>query len=144
MEISPNSTPLNASITVRVRYFETDQMQVAHHAHYLVWFELARSEFCRVRGIDYTLMEQQGYFLPIVEAHCRYLSPARYDEEIVVTAHVVAAKRRTLRMGYRVTRGDTLLAEGETYQIVVGPDKKPRALPPSLYAIFSAAPPETI
>lgn len=131
--------PHSASITLRVRYFETDQMQVAHHAHYLVWFEAARSEFCRVRGVDYTQMEQQGYFLPIVEAHCRYISPARYDEEIVVTTYVIAARRRTLRMGYTVTRGEATLATGETYQIVIGLDKRPRALPDTFYALFSPA-----
>ena len=133
----------SASITIRVRYFETDQMQVAHHAHYLVWFEAARSEFCRLRGVDYTQMEQQGYFLPIVEAHCRYIAPARYDEEITVTTYVIAAKRRTLRMGYTVTRGEATLATGETYQIVIGLDKRPRALPDNLYALFSPTPEES-
>lgn len=129
--------PLSASITIHVRYFETDQMHVAHHAHYFVWFEAARSEFCRVRGIDYTQMEKQGYYLPIVEAHCRYLAPALYDEEITVTACVTAARRRTLRMGYTVTRGETTLATGETYQLVVGPEKRPRTLPDNFYALFS-------
>ena len=137
----PTEQPLSASITLRVRYFETDQMQVAHHAHYLIWFEAARSEFCRVHGMDYTQMEQQGCFLPIVEAHCRYVSPAHYDEEITVTTYVVAVKRRTLRMGYRVTRREEAkeitLATGETYQLVVGPDKRPRTLPDAIFALFS-------
>ena len=114
---------------------------------------------------DYTQMERQGCFLPIVEASCRYRAPARYDEEITVTTYVIAVKRRTLRMGYTVTRkeaaqdaandtasdapndtaGDaaqdaakqTLLATGETYQIVVGPDKRPRTLPDAIFALFA-------
>jgi acyl-CoA thioester hydrolase len=130
----------SVAVTIRVRYFETDQMQVAHHAHYLVWFELARSAFCRSHGIDYAQMEQQGYFLPIVEAQCRYISPALYDEEITITTHLITARRRTLRMGYSVTRGETLLATGETYQIVMGPDRRPRALTDALLALFTDQP----
>jgi len=122
---------------LRVRYAETDQMGVVHHANYLIWFEAARSEFCRSRGIDYPRLEQLGYFLPIVEAHVRYIAPACYDDEVVVSTTMIAVKRRTLRMGYTVTRGETLLATGETYQIVVGPDKRPRVLPGSIVDLFS-------
>ena len=118
-------------------------MQVAHHANYLVWFELARSEFCRVHGIDYTHMEQLGFFLPVVEAHCRYIAPARYDEEITITSYVIAAKRRSLRIGYTVFRAETTLATGETYQIVVGPDRRPRSLPSEILQIFTADTPDS-
>jgi acyl-CoA thioester hydrolase len=129
----------SVELVVRVRYAETDQMGVAHHANYLVWFEAARSEFCRAHGIDYPQMEQRGFLLPIVEVHCRYVAPAAYDEEVTVACHVIAAKRRTLRMGYRVSRGDTVLATGETYQLVIGPDRRPRALPDDLYALFAGS-----
>lgn len=121
---------------LRVRYFETDQMQVVHHAHYFVWFEASRSEFCRVRGIDYRAMEAQGYFLPVVEAHCRYRTPARYDDDIVVAAWVRERTRRTVRMGYQITREGTLLAEGETYQMLIGSDGKPRSFPPDIAVRF--------
>ncbi|MCS6775082.1 MAG: thioesterase family protein [Chloroherpetonaceae bacterium] len=124
-------------VHLRVRYAETDQMRVAHHAVYFVWFEAARAEFCRVRGIDYQAMEDAGYFLPVVEARCRYRAPARYDEEVTVTVHVVEHTRRTLRMGYRVTREATLLAEGETLQVLVGPDGRPRTFPPDLLQRFA-------
>lgn len=122
---------------LRVRYAETDQMRVAHHAAYFVWFEAARAEFCRVRGIDYQAMEDAGYFLPVIEARCRYRAPARYDDDIVVTVYVVEHTRRTLRMGYRVTRENTLLAEGETLQMLVGPEGRPRAFPPDLLQQFA-------
>lgn len=124
------------AFTLRVRYAETDQMQVAHHAHYLVWFEAARTEFCRAHGIDYRAMEAAGYFLPIVEARCRYRAPARYDDEITVSISLLERTRRTLRMGYRVTRGDTLLAEGETLQMLVDRDRRPRSFPPDIAALF--------
>lgn len=73
----------------RVRYAETDQMGVAHHAVYPVWFEASRSEFCRLRGIDYGQMERDGMLLPLYELRVRYLQPARYEDEIEVHNRVV-------------------------------------------------------
>jgi acyl-CoA thioester hydrolase len=135
----PDGSPAagqSIAFSTRVRYYETDQMQVAHHAHYLVWFEAARSEMCRVRGIDYAQMERDGLFLPIVEARCRYRAPARYDDDIVVSVYLVERTRRTLKLGYRVTRGETLLAEGETTQMVVNREGRPASFPPEIAARF--------
>ena len=128
-------------LRMRVRYAETDQMKVAHHSVYYVWFEAARAEFCRARGIDYNAMEAAGYFLPVVESRCRYRAPARYDDEIVITVRVLTETRRTLRMGYRVLRGESLLAEGETLQMLVGPEGRPRIFPPDLARLFSVEEP---
>ena len=80
-------------------------MGVAHHANYLVWFEAARSEFCRVCGVDYGNLEKQGLFLPIVEAECIYKSPARYDEDIIIEVSDISIRRRILRIKYLVVRG---------------------------------------
>src|SRR6266849_4966437 len=67
----------------RVRYAETDQMGVVYYANYLIWMELGRVEYCRSIGLRYKDMEvNDGIFLTVAEANCRYLSPARYDEEI--------------------------------------------------------------
>src|SRR5579862_1420043 len=119
----------HVSITFRVRYFETDQMQVAHHAHYFVWFEAARSEFCRVTGVDYRAMEAEGLFLPIANAQCRYRLPARYDDELTVIVRVAELTRRTLRFAYTITRGPDgaeVLAEAETVQVLIDRDGRPR------------------
>ncbi|HZT42432.1 MAG TPA: thioesterase family protein [Chthonomonadaceae bacterium] len=128
------------SYTLRVRYFETDQMQVAHHAHYFVWFEAARSEFCRVRGIDYTAVEAAGFFLPILEARCRYLAPARYDDEITISVRVIKHTKFTLTLGYSVTCGDRQLAEGETLQMLIDRKGKPCSFPPEIAARFDDDP----
>ena len=123
--------------TLRVRYAETDQMQMVHHANYLVWFECARSEFCRQRGIDYGQMERDGLILPLMEAHCRYLRPARYDDEITLRVWVVELRRSLLRLQYEVRRGDELLATGETLQMLLDRDThKLRRFPPELAARF--------
>jgi len=111
-------------------------MKVAHHAAYFVWFELARSEFCRSRGIDYGRMEQDGYFMPVLEASCRYRLPARYDDLLVVRSEIVERTRRTLRIRYTVSREDALLAEAETLQMLVGPDGRPRTFPEWIAARF--------
>lgn len=123
-------------LTLRVRYFETDQMRVVHHSHYFVWFEAARSEFCRKYGVDYGAMEKDGLFMPILEARCRYRAPARYDDEITVHARVVERTRRTLKMHYMVSRGGEQIAEGETTQILVDRDGKPRSYPEEIAARF--------
>ena len=71
--------------TLRVRYAETDQMGVAYYANYLVWMELGRVEYCRAAGLRYRDMEENDQvLLAVVEASCRYVSPARYDDEVIV------------------------------------------------------------
>lgn len=70
--------------TTRVRYGDTDQMGVAYYANYFYWFEIGRTEFCRAHGRSYADWEAEGVFLPVVESHCRYRHPARYEDEIVI------------------------------------------------------------
>jgi acyl-CoA thioester hydrolase len=127
--------------TVRVRYAETDQMGVVYYANYLVWFEVARGALCRDRGIDYGEMEACGLLLPIVEARVRYRLPARYDDEITLEIRPAELRSRSVRFSYRVLRGDELLADGETLQVLTGTDGRPRALPPDLLARFAGGNP---
>lgn len=122
--------------TFRVRYFECDQMGVAHHANYFVWFEASRADFCRERGIDYIQMEKEGLFLPVVEAKCRYIAPARYDDEVSCTVSVSEMKRRTVLFHYLLMRGDTLLAKGETYQMLIDGSGRPRVWPEAVAELF--------
>ena len=129
------------TVTFRVRYFETDQMKVAHHAHYLAWFEMARAAFCRARGVDYGAMEIQGLFLPIVEAHCRYVAPARYDEELTIAAEVAERSSRSVRFRYLVTRDGKRIAEGETVNMLVDDSGRPRLWPDAIARKFDGEPP---
>lgn len=116
---------------IRVRYAETDAMGVVHHANYLVWFELGRSELCRTKGFSYREMEQDGALLVVAEAYCRYKSPAFYDEELTIRTKVAELKSRTMRFVYEVFResDQTLLAEGETTHVVTNANKKVRSMP---------------
>src|ERR1700751_860600 len=89
--------------SLRVRYAETDQMGVVYYANYLVWMELGRVEYCRTVGIRYKDMENDdGVRLAVVEAHCRYLHPARYDEEISVRTWITRANRRMIDFQYQM------------------------------------------
>ena len=116
----------------RVRYAETDQMGVVYYANYLVWMELGRAEFCRAAGIRYKDMEAtDGVRLAVVEAHCRYLYPARYDEEIAVKTWISRANRRMVEFHYEIRDAatDRELATGETKHIFLDAEMRPMKLP---------------
>ena len=68
----------------RVRYADTDQMSIVWHGNYFEYFEVGRTELLRTLGFTYRGMEEGGIRLPLVEAHCRFLQPARYDDEILI------------------------------------------------------------
>ena len=69
---------------IRVRYAETDQMGVVYHSNYFPYFEAARAEAIREMGLTYADMERTGIIMPVVDVHCRYLRPARYDDLLTI------------------------------------------------------------
>ena len=114
----------------RVRYAETDQMGMVYYANYLIWMEVGRTDFCRDCGFRYRDLEREEQsFLTVAEANCRYISPARYDNEILVETGITRLNRRLVEFSYKIKTGSTLLAEGRTVHIVIGPDGKPRSMP---------------
>jgi acyl-CoA thioester hydrolase len=123
---------------LRVRYAETDQMGIVYYANYLVWMELGRVEYCRAAGIIYSEMEaNDGVLLAVAEAQCRYIHPARYDEEIVVETRVAKAHARMVVFHYAMKRADgVLLATGETKHVFCTPDMQPCKLPAKYRAAF--------
>ncbi len=120
--------------TLRVRYAETDQMGVVYYANYFVWCEIGRVEFFRQIGYDYKQMEiDDDCHLPVVEASCRYRSPARYDDEVVIETSVTTLRSYVMKFTYRLLRltaeGEQLLAEAETVHVSVDKAMKKRNLP---------------
>jgi len=73
-----------AETQVRVRYAETDQMNVVYHGNYAQYFEVARAESIRQLGFSYKDMEAIGVIMPVIEINCRFLRPARYDELLTI------------------------------------------------------------
>jgi acyl-CoA thioester hydrolase len=106
-----------AAISVEVRYAETDQMGVVHHANYLVWFELARTRLCEGSGFHYSQIERLGHFLLVTGAELSYRKSARYGDVVEVSARVARLGSRGLSFAYEVRRGPDLLATGSTDHI---------------------------
>ena len=145
---------------VRVRYAETDQMGIVYYANYLVWFELGRVEVLRTLGLSYHRLETEyGCILPVIEATCRYKSPARYDDEILIETRPAMLRGTVLKFSYRILRKapqggeqagqeqtgpaqtekeQTLLAEGETVHVVCDDKLQRKPLPAKYEAALKA------
>ena len=90
---------------IRVRYAETDQMGVVYYANFFIWFELGRVELLRQLGFQYKQMEiDDDCHIPVVEANCRYKSPARYDDDLLLETRVLALRRSVIGCCARKTR----------------------------------------
>ncbi len=131
---------------VRVRYAETDQMGIVYYANYLVWFELGRVELLRSLGLAYSRLEtDHGCILPVIEAHCRYRSPARYDDEILIETRPAMMRGAVLKFAYQIFRKASqegkereLLAEGETVHVVCDDQLQRKPLPEKYKAAIKA------
>ena len=108
-----------------------DDMGIAYHANYLVWFEVGRTEWLREGGWTYRALEEDGVSLPVIEAHCEYRHPARYDDEIEISTKVTVMSPVRIRFDYeaRLTGRSTLAATGHTVHAALGADGRPRRLP---------------
>ena len=126
---------------IRVRYAETDQMGVVYYANFFIWFEIGRVELLRQLGFQYKEMEtEDDCHIPVVEATCRYKSPARYDDELLLETTVLALRRTIIKFGYRLFRTEneaqTLLAEGETTHVTVNRSMRKVRLPQKYVAVL--------
>ena len=133
------STRSASETRFRVRYAETDQMGVVYYANYLVWMEIGRVELVRTRGFDYKDVEEtEGLYLAVMEANCRYIHPARYDQEIVVRTEVAKSNARLIEFAYEIRSADPdrLLAQGSTRHIWLNREWRPARLPERYHAVL--------
>lgn len=116
---------------LRVRYEETDQMGVVYHGNYLKYFEVGRTEMMRHYGFPYSELEKKGVLLTVVEAQCRYLAGARYDDQLRVETHAKIVSPLRLRFHYRIVReeDEVVVCTGSTDLACLGPDRKLSRLP---------------
>lgn len=105
---------LKTRIPYRVPYADTDQMAVVYYANYLAYFERVRNEMLRETGLPYTEFEKAGIMLPVIEAHCDYKIPAKYDDLLELQAGFTEIKGCRVRVENKIYCGDTLLATGYT------------------------------
>jgi acyl-CoA thioester hydrolase len=129
----------SSSSTLRVRYAETDKMGVAYYANYFVWFEVGRADLLRSLGWSYREMEHAGVSLPVIEAHCQYLRPARYDDELQVKTEGRMLSPVRMEFRYQVWHAaDAVLsASGRTVHAALGAAGKPCRLPDRIRQVFA-------
>ena len=115
----------------RVIYRDTDRMGVSYYANYFVWFEAARTEYFRALGLPYTECEKKGIFLPVIEAHAKYIAPSTYDDELIVRTSVSKFTPSTVRFEYVILNAanEKVLTEGYTVHVFVDREMKPCRVP---------------
>ena len=117
-------------------------MGISYYANYLAWFEAARTEYFRALDLVYADLEQQGVFLPVAEAQCRYLAPSSYDDELTIRTAVSQMRQSSLRFEYQVLKnvkeaeanGQKLvpIATGYTVHVFSDRNLKPIRIPEKL------------
>jgi acyl-CoA thioester hydrolase len=129
------------TVEFRVRYAETDQMQVVYHSNYLIWCEIGRTEFIRALGTPYSELESQNVTLAVVEASMRFHAPARYDNLIRVTTRITEVRSRTLTFDYVITNAETgeRFVTASTKLASLTRDSRLTPIPPSLRTLLENA-----
>ena len=124
---------------IRVRFDEVDQMNVVHHPRYLVYFEVARTQYLRDLGTPYSDVVATGTHLAVIEVGVRYLKSARYDEELTVRTRCTESHGARIELAYEVRRGADLLATGFTRLASIDESGKVKRMPESMRRLFDAA-----
>lgn len=120
---------------LRVRYSETDQMGIVYHSHYLVWFEIGRTEWCRAAGHPYAAMERDGLFIPVTRVNAAFRRRSSYDDAIRIVTAMAELSGRGCAFAYRVESPDgDLLADGATRHVFTDASGRPTRAPAPLLA----------
>ncbi len=123
------------------RYSETDQMGIIHHSNYAVWFEAGRTDFLKKAGIPNKEIEEQGVLLPLYEMNCKFKSPARYEDEIIVKTKLEHIGKVRIVFSYQVlnAKDGSVLTTGETKHAWTNKSLKPvnaQLLIPDIYDVL--------
>lgn len=134
---------------ITVRYAETDQMGIAHHSNYAVWFEQSRTEMIlKAGGLHYKDMEEMGILLPLLELGCKFRVPALYEDELTIRTAITELAPAKVTFRYLVYKDgiEKPISSGFTRHAFVGQDMRPMRLNkkfPEVYALLeSLAEPE--
>jgi len=117
--------------TFRVRYAETDQMGIVHHASYVVWLEEGRSQWMRANGNSYAQFEKEGLLLVVSECCLRYNQPAHYDQRVTIRCWVERVRSRQIQFNYEVIDAETgaVFVDGYTQHICLNREGKVTRIP---------------
>jgi acyl-CoA thioester hydrolase len=116
-------------VEIRVRYQETDAMGVLHHANYITYFEIGRTELLRSTGISYKDLEDQGILMVIVKIGVRYRRPAKYDDVLTLRTRTTRSSGAKIEHVYQLLRGDEVIAEGDSTLACVDRSGKVQRVP---------------
>ena len=122
---------------LKVRYEETDAMSVVYYGKYFVFFEVARTEYLKNIGYNYTDIEKEGFYFVVAESNCKYFNPARYDDHLKIFTRIEYIKNSSFNFIYDIVKagGDKTapgvkIASGNTVLVCVNnQDFKPRRIP---------------
>jgi acyl-CoA thioester hydrolase len=118
---------------LRVRYADTDKMNIVYNGNYLTYFEVGRTELLRACGLPYSHLEREGFLLPVLEAHIEFKTPALYDDVLYIHTSYVIERKPTIRLEYVIKRGEVELATGYTLHSFVKADSMKPIKPPALF-----------
>ena len=122
--------------TFAVRYAESDQMGVVHHASYIIWMEEGRSQYMRAKGFAYEQVEREGLFFAVADLHVRYVAPARYGDNVTVRTWVAELRSRAVTFGYEIldAAARATLVTGEVKLILMDRQGRAARIPDTIQA----------
>jgi len=108
----------------RVLYGDTDKMGFAYYGNYMRWFEIGRSQLFRSWGFSYKSIEEKGVFLPVSEAFCKYVTPVKYDDQLIVETRFDPSVKAGIKFDYRIfsMEKEVLCASGYTLHACMNPE----------------------
>ncbi len=124
---------------ITVIFGDTDAMGVVYYANYLRYFEASRAAYWRGLGRTHKDIDDARIAIPVVEAHCAYKKPARYEDVLDIDVEIGEVRAASLRFTYSVFRGSELIADGWTRHAVIGVDDgRPRPIPEFMRNLIKA------
>ncbi|MDR1942298.1 MAG: acyl-CoA thioesterase [Endomicrobium sp.] len=117
------------SLTIRIAYADTDQMGVVYYGNYFTFFERGRTEWLREIGLEYTKIEERGFYFPVIYAECKYIASAKYDDLITVETKLTGITAASITCSYKVKCADKILVSATTKHPFVNKDLKPVRFP---------------
>lgn len=127
--------------TINVRYAETDQMGIVHHSVYAVWYEVARTDFCKAAGLSYKDMETKGVLTPLVSLECKFIKPAFYDDTLEIKTKISKLTPARVEFSYEVYKNgdDKPINIGSTTHALVDKNLHPintKKTHPDVYSVM--------
>lgn len=126
---------------VRVRYAETDQMGVVYYGNYAQYYEVGRVELLRNLGMSYRKLEEEGTMLPVLKLECKYIRPAKYDDELTVKTFINELPSTRITFHHEIYNEEgTLLNVGLVSLVFVDiKTNRPRKAPAHVVDLFKSA-----